>query len=50
MEADKLRETLVLTDSLKDCDRLCDFSVLKEALVEADSLRETLVLTDSLTD
>ena len=50
MEADSLRETLVLTDSLKDWDKLCDFDVLKDALIEADSLRETLVLTDSLKD
>ena len=50
MEADSLRETLVLTDSLKDCDKLCDFDVLKDALVDADSLRKTLVLTDSLKD
>ena len=39
-----------MTDSLKDWDMLCDFTSLKDALVEADSLRETLVLTDSLKD
>ena len=46
MEADSLRETLVLTDSLKDCDKLCDFDVLKDALVEADWLVRTDVLND----
>ena len=50
IEADSLRKTLVLTESLKDWDKLCDFDVLKDALVDADSLRETLVLTESLKD
>ena len=50
VEAEPLRETLVLTESLKDCDKLCDFTSLNDALVEADSLRETLVLTESLKD
>ena len=46
MEADSLRETLVLTESLKDWDKLCDFDVLKDALVEADWLVRTDVFKD----
>ena len=46
MEADSLRETLVLTESLKDWDKLCDLTVLKDALVETDWLVRTDVLND----